>query len=392
MRSSRRLPVLAVAALLAGCAGSGGGAPAPSSPAATATAPVASTSAVPSAPSSPTSTPLPAATVTGTPGAPVDVATGLSVPWSVAVLPDGSALVTLRDEARLVRVGADGSVTPVVATGPSGTVPGVRPSGEGGLLGVTLSPAFAQDRLVYLYLTAGPENRIVRARLDGDRLGSPTVVLSGIPASRLHNGGRLAFGPDGMLYATTGDATSGEAAQDTGSLAGKILRLTPDGRPAPGNPFTGSPVWSYGHRNVQGIGWDASGRMYASEFGQDRLDELNLISPGANYGWPDVEGPGGGPQLTDPLLTWPTDDASPSGILVTGDAVYLAALRGERLWRVPLAEGRVGTPEPLLVGDLGRLRDVVLGPDGRSLYVLTNNTARGTPRSGDDRLVRLPLS
>jgi glucose/arabinose dehydrogenase len=193
-----------------------------------------------------------------------------------------------------------------------------------------------------------------------------------------------------MLYATTGDATDGRAAQESGSLAGKILRLTPDGQPAPGNPFAGSPVWSLGHRNVQGIGWDAAGRMYASEFGQNRLDELNLIKPGANYGWPHVEGSGGAPRFTDPLVTWTTDEASPSGILVTGDAVYLAALRGERLWRVPLADGRVGTPEPLLVGDLGRLRDVVLAPDGGSLYVLTNNTARGTPRAGDDRLVRLP--
>jgi glucose/arabinose dehydrogenase len=320
------------------------------------------------------------------------VATGLAVPWSVAVLPDGSALVTLRDAARVVRIAQDGTVTPVVATGPRGTVPGVRPSGEGGLLGVTVSPAFAEDQLVYLYLTAGAENRIVRARLDGDRLGKPTVLLAGIPASRIHNGGRLAFGPDGMLYATTGDATNGEAAQDPGSLSGKILRLTPDGKPAPGNPFAGSPVWSLGHRNVQGIGWDAAGRMYASEFGQNRLDELNLIKPGANYGWPHVEGSGGAPRFTDPLVTWTTDEASPSGILVTGDAVYLAALRGERLWRVPLADGRVGTPEPLLVGDLGRLRDVVLAPDGGSLYVLTNNTARGTPRAGDDRLVRLPLS
>jgi glucose/arabinose dehydrogenase len=195
-----------------------------------------------------------------------------------------------------------------------------------------------------------------------------------------------------MLYASTGDATAGAAAQDAASLSGKILRLAPDGAPAPGNPFPGSPVWTLGHRNVQGFGWDAQGRMFADEFGQDRFDELNLIEPGHNYGWPHVEGTGGTAEgFTDPLVTWPTDQASPSGLLVTGDAVYLAALRGERLLRVPLSDGRVGRPQAYLTGELGRLRDVTLAPDGLSLWVLTNNTARGVPKPGDDRLVRLPL-
>jgi glucose/arabinose dehydrogenase len=320
------------------------------------------------------------------------VITDLPVPWSVAVLPDGSALVTLRDEARLVRVSSNGSTTPVTATGQDGRVPGVQPSGEGGLLGVAVSPTFGRDPWVYLYLTAGEDNRVVRARLDDDSLGEPEVLVDGIPAAGNHNGGRLAFGPDGMLYATTGDAGDGDVSQDPESLGGKILRMTPTGDPAPGNPFPGSTVWSLGHRNVQGIGWDAQQRLYASEFGQNRLDELNLIRPGNNYGWPEVEGTGGTDRgFTDPLVTWSTQEASPSGLLVTGDAVYLAALRGERLWRVPLDDGRVGKPEPLLENASGRLRDVVLAPSRNALWVLTNNTARGEPRDGDDRLLQLPL-
>ena len=332
------------------------------------------------------------APVTGRPGAPQDVVTGLDVPWSVVPLPDGSALITLRDQARVLRVSPDGTVEQVDATGEGERVPGVDPAGEGGLLGAEISPRFQQDRLVYLYLTTSQDNRVVRAPLDGTSLGELEVVLDGIPASRNHNGGRIAFGPDGMLYVATGDAQSPQDAQDPDSLAGKILRVTPEGEPAPGNPTEGSPVWSLGHRNVQGLGWDGDGRMYASEFGSDELDELNRIEPGRNYGWPRVEGPGGGDQLTDPLVTWSPAEASPSGLLVTGDAVYVAALRGERLWRVPLQDGQVGDPEAFLTDELGRLRAVVVAPDGEALWVLTNNTARGEPRPGDDRLVRLPLT
>jgi len=392
-RRSTTLSALAVAALLAACGASGDAAETPgtavTAPPATPTEAGSGTGTGSTGAVQPTS--LPGSGATGTPGSPQDVATDLDVPWSVAVTPDGEGLVTLRDEARLVLVSADGEVTPVEATGEDGRVPDVSPDGEGGLLGVALSPTFAEDGLVYLYLTTAGGNRVVRAELDGTSLGEPQVLLEGIPAASTHNGGRLAFGPDGMLYVSTGDARDQGAAQDTGSLAGKILRLTPDGDPAPGNPFGGSPVWTTGHRNVQGMGWDAAGRMFASEFGSDRFDELNLIEPGANYGWPRVEGAGGVEGLTDPVLTWSTDEASPSGLLVTGDAVYLAALRGQRLWRVPLDDGQVGEPQSYLEGDLGRLRDVVLAPEGDALWLLTDNTFRGNPRPGDDRLVRVPL-
>lgn len=328
---------------------------------------------------------LPAATA-----APQDVLVGLDAPWGLAFLPSGAVLVTLRDRAVVLLLDA-GGVREVTGPGAADLANGTVTGGEGGLLGVAVSPDFALDHCVYLYRTAADGNQVVRAELDGvaASLGPLAPVLTGIPAAGNHNGGRLAFGPDGMLYVTTGDAGARPASQDPGSLAGKILRLTPDGAPAPGNPTEGSPVWSLGHRNVQGIGWDSTGRMFASEFGQDTWDELNLITAGTNYGWPQVEGAGGVIGFADPLATWPTDDASPSGIAVTDDAVYLAALRGRRLWVAPLTTGGVGEPRAVLVGELGRLRAAAIGPDG-ALWLLTNNTdGRGDPREGDDRLVRM---
>ncbi|WP_432505593.1 PQQ-dependent sugar dehydrogenase [Kineococcus arenarius] len=331
------------------------------------------------------------AAAVGVPGEPVDVTTGLDVPWGLAVLPDGTALVTLRDQARVVRTGP-GVLAQVAATGEGGAVDGVVPGGEGGLLGIALSPGFAEDGQVFLYFTARDDNRVVRYTYADDRLTDPRPILTGIPKNSTHNGGRIAFGPDGMLYVGTGDAQQRGAAQDPRSLAGKVLRVTADGAVPPDNPFPGSPTWSYGHRNPQGLGWDSTGRLIAAEFGQDAYDELNVIRPGGNYGWPEVEGPGdGGGRFVAPVQTWATSEASPSGLTVTPDAVYVAGLRGERLWRVPLnPDGPTGTPTAHLEGVLGRLRTVAVGPDG-SLWILTSNTFRGEPRVGDDRLVSVPL-
>ena len=319
---------------------------------------------------------------------PQDVLTGLSVPWSLAFLPTGAVLVTHRDTARVTLLTATGDAQ-LTGPGADALVDTTVHGGEGGLLGVAVAPDVDRTGLVYLYRTAVAGNEVVRAVLDDGTLGELEPVLQGIPAAANHNGGRIAFGPDGQLYVGTGDAGEPGAAQDPGSLAGKILRVTPDGAPAPGNPTPGSPVWSLGHRNVQGLGWAPDGRMLATELGQNTYDELNVITPGANYGWPVVEGLGGAAPMVDPVLTWAPEIASPSGLAVAPDGVHLAALRGQRIWSVRFAPDGFADAGDWLVGDLGRLRDVVLGPDG-ALWVLTTNTdGRGQPRPGDDRLVRV---
>jgi glucose/arabinose dehydrogenase len=313
-------------------------------------------------------------------GAAETVARDLEAPWWLAFLPDGGALVSERDSGRILRV-RPGAEPEEVAT-----VPGVAPRGEGGLLGVAVSPDYQRDRFVYAYLSTTDDNRIVRFRV-GE---APQVLVAAIPRAAIHNGGRIAFGPDGMLYAGTGDASDGRNAQDPGSLGGKILRLRPDGGVPDGNPFPGSPVWSLGHRNVQGLAWDADGRLFATEFGQNRVDEINLVERGGNYGWPEVEGNGGGDRFRDPVVTWPTAQASPSGATIAGGTLYAAALRGERLWSVPLVGGGAGQPRALLVGAYGRLRHVAVAADG-SLWVLTSNRdGRGDPSDDDDRVLRFP--
>ena len=314
------------------------------------------------------------------------IATGLPVPWGMAFLPDGTALVCLRDQGEVLKVSQ--GTNPVSV----GRVPGVVPDGEGGLLGIAVSPTFASDRAVFVYLTSRDDNRVIRMTLDGAKLRPGPVIVEGIPKAGNHNGGRVEFGPDSFLYISTGDASEAGAAQNKGSLGGKILRVTADGAPAPGNPFPGSRVWSLGHRNVQGLAWSKSGAMYASEFGQNSWDELNRIEPGRNYGWPDVEGISRRPGFVDPVAQWATADSSPSGIALGVDgAVYLAALRGESLWRVPLDDkGKAGTPARLVQGKYGRLRTVVSAPDGR-LWLVTSNTFRGDPRPDDDRILALRL-
>jgi glucose/arabinose dehydrogenase len=309
------------------------------------------------------------------------LATGLQVPWGIAFLPGGDALVTERDSARILRMPAAGGRPAEVQT-----LSEVDGDGEGGLLGIAVSPTYATDQLVYVYYSTADDNRIARMRLGQ----SPQPIVTGIPRSGIHNGGRLLFGPDGYLYAGTGDASSSGRSQDRGSLGGKILRMTPNGKPAPGNPF-GNLVWTYGHRNVQGLVFDRAGRLWASEFGQSRFDEINLIRAGRDYGWPTVEGASDDPRFQSPLVTWPTSQASPSGVTIAGSTLYVAALRGERLWEVPLQGDRTGEPHAALQGRYGRLRTVQLAPDG-SLWILTSNRdGRGSPTGDDDRILRLTV-
>ncbi|MGW1894229.1 PQQ-dependent sugar dehydrogenase [Streptomyces sp. NPDC002004] len=319
------------------------------------------------------------------------VTDGLTSPWGLAPLPDGDLLVSSRDQGTILRVDArTGKRTEI------GAVPGVAPGGEGGLLGIALSPDYATDHMVYAYFTTASDNRIARMLYDekrpaGNQLGAPNTVLRGIPKGVIHNGGRIAFGPDGMLYAGTGETGDRGLAQDKKSLGGKILRMTPDGRPAPGNPFgSSSYVYSYGHRNVQGLAWDEHKRLWASEFGQDTWDELNRIVPGGNYGWPEAEGIAGKAGFRDPVTQWRTDDASPSGIAYAEGSVWMAGLRGQRLWRIPV-RGVTGKPKPeaFLHGTYGRLRTVV-SAGGDRLWLTTSETdGRGTPVKGDDRILEV---
>ena len=352
------------------------------------TAPPASGSTGPSPAASPTAT----GPVTAT-ADPIDVTIGLAAPWSVVRLDTGSSFVSLRDEGRVLELLDDGS------TRETGIVEDVDARGEGGLLGLAVLQG--DPSYLYAYLTTAGDNRVVRMPVTGEpgstALGERQDVLTGIPKASNHDGGRIAFGPDGMLYVTTGDASVTANAQDPSSLGGKILRLTPEGEVPADNPTPGSPVWSMGHRNPQGLTWTADGTMWAAEFGQDTWDELNRIEPGANYGWPEVEGGGPGADqdgFTAPVLQWTTDDASPSGLTAIGSTLYLAGLGGERLFEIQVPADGEATSTELFTGgaSLGRVRDVLPGPDG-TLWLVTNNTdGRGEPRSGDDRIVSVPVT
>ncbi|MFF4590095.1 PQQ-dependent sugar dehydrogenase [Streptomyces sp. NPDC001388] len=378
--------VLAAGALLltAGCSSGGGGGPAGGASASPSRGAVQGSS-------SPTAGKTPPAkgkvTVVRT------VAEGLDSPWGLAALPEGGLLVASRDEGTITYVDeSTGKKTEV------GEVPGVSAAGEGGLLGLALSPDYASDHMVYAYFTSASDNRIVRMIYDpkrpaGDRLGAPDTVFKGIPKGMIHNGGRIAFGPDRLLYAGTGESGDRGLAQDKKSLGGKILRLTSEGDPAPGNPFPGSPVYSYGHRNVQGLAWDSEQRLFASEFGQNTWDELNAIEPGGNYGWPAAEGESDDTSYRDPIAQWHTDDASPSGIAYAEGSIWMAGLKGSRLWRIPLRGTEASAdPQSFLQGDYGRLRTVVAA-GGDTLWVTTSNTdGRGSPEEGDDRVLELRVS
>jgi glucose/arabinose dehydrogenase len=310
-------------------------------------------------------------------GSVTTIAENLDVPWSIAFLPDGSALVTERSEAKIVKIAPDHHVSTVM------TVPGVVAQGEGGLLGLAVSPTYATDGLIYVYYTAADDNRIVKLKLGG----TPQPIVTGIPKAIVHNGGRLGFGPDGFLYASTGDSTNRGLAQEKNSLAGKILRMNTDGSPAPGNPF-GNLVYTYGHRNVQGFGWTANGDMYATEFGQNTWDELNRIEIGKNYGWPEVEGKSDDTKFTNPLLEWHTDEASCSGLGITGSTIVIGCLRGERLYVIDAhPDGSVDAPKAAFQGTYGRLRAVTPAPDGTIWFSTSNRDGRGTPKSGDDKIL-----
>lgn len=313
------------------------------------------------------------------------IAGHLHVPWGITFLPDGSALVTERDTGRVLHLTGHGRRWNVHLAGhlAETSVPG----GESGLLGITVSPGFSHDHRVFLYVSTPTDNRVVRSTYSHGRLGPAHPVLTGIPRGVHHDGGGLAFGSDGYLYVSTGESGVPSLAPSLHSLGGKVLRVTQSGRPAPGDPFGRSPIWSYGHRNVEGLAVDPHGRLWASEFGDRGFDELNLIHRGGNYGWPYVQGKNGFPKYVDPRAQWPTEEASPSGLAYDAGSFWLGALKGERLWQVPVHGTHTGPPKPWFIGRFGRMRSVVRAPDGNLWVTTSNRDGRGSPAPDDDRIL-----
>ena len=353
---------LALAAGLAACGGDSGGSAATTAPDGGA---------------------APATTTTGAAARsrPRTVARNLDVPWGIGFLPGGDALVTERG-GRILRIPSGGGRPRTVMR-----VPGVQAVGESGLLGLAVSPHFTRDRTVFVYYTTDRDNRIASFTLGQSTL---TPILTGLRAGSIHDGGRIAFGPDGKLYAGVGETGDSALAQDRGALNGKILRINPDGSVPADNPFPGSPVWTLGHRNVQGLAWDRAGRLWATEFGQSETDEVNLIRRGRNYGWPIVEGRGDtdGGRFTNPKVTWsPTSTSSPSGAAIAGSTLYVGALAGQTLWQIPLRGTHAGRPRALFHDRYGRIRTVVVAPDGRIWFTTSNRDGRGDPAPSDDRIL-----
>ena len=324
------------------------------------------------------------------------IATGLEAPWALAFAPDGRIFLTERPgHLRVIQGGR-------LRREPAAILPATS-QGESGLMGLALDPDFSRNRFLYVCYTysapGGLRNRVARLVERDGGIRQDRILLDNIPGAWIHDGGRVKFGPDGKLYVTAGDAADPPIAQDLRSLGGKILRLNPDGSIPPDNPFPGSPVWSLGHRNPQGLAWHhATGQLFATEHGTSVHDEVNIIHPGKNYGWPTVIGPARDPRFVDPILTF-TPNIAPSGAVFAGPRypdwqgnLFFATLRGRHLHRVILASPdfiRVLSHERLFDGVFGRLRDIVEAPDG-SLYLLTNNRdGRGNPTPDDDRVLRI---
>ncbi len=320
------------------------------------------------------------------------VATDTDIPWGLVTLADGSILYNRRDAHDIVHLNpTTGAKTTV------GTVPNVASTdGEGGLMGLAISASFATDHWLYIMHTSATDNRIVRIKVENDRLVPSTeqILVRGILRNKYHNGGRLRFGPDGKLYASTGDAQNGDYAQDKNNLSGKVLRLNPDGTVPADNPF-GNYVWSYGHRNPQGLAFDSKGRLWEQEFGNSVMDETNLITKGGNYGWPACEGTSGScgtPGFIAPKRTYPTSEASCSGITIVRDVLYVACGRGNRMYRQAISGDSLINLQVYFNGTYGRLRTVEPAP-GNGLWLTTTNAGDkdSTPNNSNEKILRVSL-
>jgi glucose/arabinose dehydrogenase len=334
------------------------------------------------------------------------VAEGLEVPWALAFTPDGRILVTERPGR--IRVVENGKLRPE----PYATIPDVEPSSESGLMDLSLHPRYAENRWVYVAYAYGGDRgklvRVVRFRDTGRGLEDRKVIVERIPAAPNHAGTRARFGPDGMLYVTTGDATSRRIAQEMDSLGGKTLRLTEEGAVPPDNPFVGRSgvrpeIWSVGHRNAQGLDWQpGTGLMFQTEHGPSGFDgpgggdEVNIVERGKNYGWPTIHHEQKQAGLEAPLLEYTPSCAPGSGTFYRGSAFpqfsgnfFFGCLRGTSIVRVVLDGRRVVSQERMFQGKFGRIRDVATGPDGALYFTTSNRDGRGRPASNDDRILRL---
>lgn len=302
--------------------------------------------------------------------------------WAMAFLPDGKLMFTERNGG-VSMVGPDGQITNIHNVA-------VYASGESGLHGVVIDPDFNDNHFIYLYYTyrgegANTLNRVSRFVFEDNKLINEQVIVDGIPGASTHDGGRIKFGPDSFLYITTGDAQAPSSSQNKDSLAGKILRVTRDGQAAPGNPFNNL-VYSYGHRNPQGIAWDNQGRLWATEHGPSTRDELNLIEAGSNYGWPDITGTNTRDGMRTPVIQSGSGTWAPAGAQYLDGSIYFTGLRGSALYQYDIKSDDMTTH---LKNKLGRIRDVVLGPDDFFYIATSNRDGRGVPLADDDRILKI---
>lgn len=317
----------------------------------------------------------------------VSVARELEIPWAMDFLPDGSIIFTERPgRVRLIDINKGLVSEPLII------IDEVSHIGEGGLLGVAVHPHFSENGFVYFYCTyeykGGLANKVVRYQMRGKTLKNKNIIIDRIPGAAIHNGGRIKFGPDQFLYITTGDAAQPQLAQEKDSLAGKILRITDKGRIPADNPFPDSPVYSFGHRNPQGLAWDDKGKLWATEHGQSATDEVNLIRSGRNYGWPVIRGDEKVIGLENPFIHSGKETWAPSGAAFWKDSLFFVGLRDQTLFELKISNNKTSLLRHLQKS-LGRLRDIVVTPDG-FLYVLTSNRdGRGFPTQNDDQIVRI---
>jgi glucose/arabinose dehydrogenase len=331
----------------------------------------------------------------GDPGKVTTIANETDIPWGLAFLPNGHGIYTNRDAQTVIDLSPTGQKVNL------GKVPGVSgTNGEGGLLGLELDPAFASNHWVYIYHTTSGDNRVIRVKLNGNKLDFSTsqVILKGLERNKFHDGGRLRFGPDGKLYIGVGDAENPAGnPQNTSRLNGKILRINPDGSIPGDNPFHNA-VWSFGHRNVEGLAFDSQGRLWEAELGNNGQDELNIIQRGGNYGWPACEGTisrsGKGcatPGFIKPIRTWGVAEASPAGLAIVKNTLYMCALRGQRLWVMHIQGNGTSTPRAFFQSQFGRLRTVEPSPDGGLWVTTTSGDKDSIPNNSSDKILHVDL-